>query len=488
MLTRRGAPFRQWSKQGREFRFMSRFKRFPLLLVLVLCVVVRLGVLVAFPSIFAFEQTGAIHGDEAYDVYPQNLLKTGEFGRVPGVPDAAFPPLYPYVLAVVYGVFGRGHWQVGLFQILLDVLSIAMLYEIARRLMKHGHALGLLAGTFYALYPYLIFQNLTVIDTPLYITLSFAFLLLVVLMRERPTWDRTLAGLVALSGIVFGLILLARPAFAIFLPFAALWFWFRLPLAQSVGRLFVVGVIGLLVIAPWMVRNYRVFDAFVPMATNGGPNFYIGNSPYTIAFIRAGYHPQFVPIDTGGDPAKAGTNTWLFGASLQYLRDNPGVIPELLWVKFLAYWSIDVFPNKNPGGGTPIIDRNGNVRVVTDAQGNLNLNGVENGDPIVAYSAPLFDQIGRLVHVVYWGSLFLLGIAGLALTASQWREVSLFWFMLIAMTIVYVAIVPATRYRAPTDPLMFLFSAHTLMVLWEAFQRRRQKDLHSGQLTVSTTV
>ncbi|MBZ0304011.1 MAG: hypothetical protein K8J31_30005, partial [Anaerolineae bacterium] len=94
--------------------------KYKLPLLIALAIGVRLGVLLAFPGVFAFEQTGAIHGSDAYDAYAQNLLATGVYGRTPGVPDAAIPPLYSYALAGVYGLLGRGSFQVGLFHTLLD--------------------------------------------------------------------------------------------------------------------------------------------------------------------------------------------------------------------------------------------------------------------------------------------------------------------------------------------------------------------------------
>jgi hypothetical protein len=145
------------------------------------------------------------------------------------------------------------------------------------------------------------------------------------------------------------------------------------------------------------------------------------------------------------------------------LKDNPGKIPELLWVKFLAYWSIDVFPTKNPANGALLTaDADGNIRVAT-SQDSLTIQGVSDSDPVASYSQPLFDRIGRLVHIIYFGSLLILALIGIALTIREWRDVSLLWFVQISMTLVYVIFVPATRYRVPTDPLLFLFSAYTLV-------------------------
>jgi len=47
------------------------------------------------------------------------------------------------------------------------------------------------------------------------------------------------------------------------------------------------------------------------------------------------------------------------------------------------------------------------------------------------------------------------------------------WFVQLAMTIVYLTFHPATRYRAPTDPLLFVFSAYTVVALWLWYHQRR---------------
>jgi hypothetical protein len=38
-------------------------------------------------------------------------------------------------------------------------------------------------------------------------------------------------------------------------------------------------IMAFAVVAPWSIRNYRVFDAFVPISTNGGGVFYLANNP-----------------------------------------------------------------------------------------------------------------------------------------------------------------------------------------------------------------
>jgi 4-amino-4-deoxy-L-arabinose transferase-like glycosyltransferase len=446
-----------------------------LLLILALTVVIRLGALLVFDEIFAFEQTGAIHGSDAYDDYAQNLRATGVYGRHPGVPDAAIPPLYSYALAAVYAIFGRGYLQVGLFHILLDLASIVMLYHIGRRLLPQGEWVGALAGLFYACYPYLVFQNLTLIDTPFFMTLLHAFVLLMVLLRQRERLDRGTWLLAIIGGLILGLSVMARPITPPLALLVALWFLFRLSFKQAVLRLLPVAIMSALVLAPWIARNDAIFDTFVPMTTTSGGNFWQGNNELTVRYFRAGYDVQWLgPEVMADDPDSPAADRERFALAARFLRENPDKIPELLWVKFLVYWSIDIAPRLNPvAGQLPRLNYEGDVMPEESEDGELELGGLPPGDPVDAYSTPLFDQIGRWLHRLYWGPLLLLGLLGIVVSARHWREVSLLWFVQISMTFVYLVFHPSTRYRVPTDPLLFLFSAYALVWLYQWWRARR---------------
>ncbi|MBI1279504.1 MAG: hypothetical protein GC179_15345 [Anaerolineaceae bacterium] len=467
--------------------FVITLLKHKLAVVLVIAVAARLVIFFAVPSVFRFEQTGAVHGSDAYDNYAQNLLNTGIYGRFAGKPDAMIPPLYGYALAGVYAVFGRSGLSVAAFNILLDCLSITCLYYTGKRLFKkHGEWVGTLAGLFYALYPYLIFQNLTLIDTAFFMTQMYAFVLLMVLLRDRLNLDRGTWVIAITAGVVLGLSMLTRSLLPLLAIFAAVWFLFRLSLWQTVIRLLPVAIVGFLVMIPWIVRNYGIYNALVPSALNFGDNFYQGNSEYTIPFFRAGYDVQWVPAP----PIKATDSLSLeasqqrFEYGMTYLRTHPEQIPDLIWTKFLVHWSIDIAPRKNPvNGQVPRLDYHGNAIQETNAQGDLQLGQLPPGDPVGEYSSSLFDQIGRPIHIVYWGGLLILGIIGIGLTWRQWRDVSLLWFVQITMTVMYIIFHPSTRYRAPTDPLLFLFSAYSLIGLGQRFVIRSRNQVFSPSVT-----
>ncbi len=447
---------------------LNILRRYKLLLVLLIALVLRLGFLVLFADTLAFDE-GAMHGSVAYDETARSFLETGVYGRTPGVPDSVLPPLYSVTLALVYGLFGRGFVQVGVFHILLDLISIALLYDIARRLFRRGTLfgaplgewVGALAGLFYACYPYLIFQNLTLIDTAFWMTLLHAFVLLLVLLRERPTFDRVTLLWAVLGGIVLGLAMLTRALLPLFAILAAIWFLFRLNLRQTVLRLGIVAMIGVAIVLPWTIRAYGIYDGFVSVSLNVGDNFYQGWNPMTLPLFRNGYDAQWsIPPENSVDDDLYENSQILLAAGMDFLRENPDQILPLIATKFLVHWDIAITPRVNPQPGESFaLADDGSLLVLQEGE------QLQDVELLSVYNQGLLDTVGRPVHMLYFGSLLALAILGSLFALRQWREVSLIWFLQFSMTVMYVLFHPSTRYRVPTDPLLFALSAYALLVL-----------------------
>lgn len=433
--------------------------------VLALLVGVRvLAMVVLAPTLDFTREGNAIHGSEAYDEYAQNLLASGVYGRVLGVPDAEIPPLYSYALAVVYGTLGRSYAAVGAFHILLDVLSALLLYDVARRLL--GGWVGVLSVAFFACYPYLVFQNLTVIDTPFWILLLHAFLWLVVLIREAPALDRRTLGLGVLAGVALGLGTLTRPITPPLALLVALWFLFCLPFLQAFLRLLPIALVSVLCVGAWIARNWLVFGAFIPMTTTSGSNFWQGNSAWTLPVFKAGYDVQWTAPQVDYPPKSREADAQRVALALQFLRENPAQVPELLWVKFLVHWNPNITPLYNPRPNERWeLAEDGTLRILP---ADASITGVTSAN--VAYNDSLLDRVGRPLHLAYFGALLLLAGVGFVLSWRVWREASLLWFVQLSMTLMYVAFHPSTRYRSPSDPLLFVLAAYALVWLWGRYR------------------
>ncbi len=445
-------------------------------LVIAIAILARLIILLAFPDIFAYTEIAVeTHGSVAYDEYALNLLETGVYGREPGIPDAGLPPLYSTLLALIYGVFGRHYIAVAAAHILLDTLSIALLYDICRRLFtESGDTIGALAGLFFALYPYLIFQNLTLNDTALWILLLHLFVWLLVHLRERETLDRHTVLIALAAGAVLGLSTLARALLPPLALLAVIWFRLHLNWRESLLRLLPVAIVSVLALLPWIARGQQIYGGFVPIALNSGENIYQGNNPWTAAVFRAGYDAQWLPPPLDAPPLDdpLARNNHLTNAGWSYLRERPERIPELLWVKLGVYWNVNVTPINNLRQGERLaIDDKGAVVIVSGEGSHIGVTAAN-----AAYQDDsLFNVIGRRVHILYFGGLWLLAIMGVWLSRRQWRALSLLVFVQISQTAMYLLFHPSTRYRSPTDPLLLVFSA--VAVVW-LLRRWRGRLIH----------
>ena len=200
------------------------------------------------------------------------------YGLVPGGAVGSFlPPLYPWLLSVCLDIAGGvGRTALYLAQGLNVFLGAATCLLVAQLTALSGVASRrpLLAGLAWALYPPAL-GHAAKAHTPVlegFLLILLAWFLLRALQRERRRWP--IAG-----GVVLGLLLLVRPSHG--LVWAA---WSLLILVRARWRrpairmVLVTGVVAAAVLAPWTVRNLQVHGRLVPVATNGGFNFYLGNN------------------------------------------------------------------------------------------------------------------------------------------------------------------------------------------------------------------
>jgi 4-amino-4-deoxy-L-arabinose transferase-like glycosyltransferase len=178
------------------------------------------------------------------------------------------PPLYVYFIGVPAALFSSLE-AVKYVQCLVGVLLVPALGLLGRR--AFGERPGLLAAAMAAFYPTLVwFASHFWAETVFTVLLWWAMERLVA-ADERGSAKSALA-----SGLLWGLAVLTRETALYFLPVAALW----LARGRKGGTRRAAWLLATaaLVVAPWTVRNWLVFDAFVPVSTSGALNLWQGNT------------------------------------------------------------------------------------------------------------------------------------------------------------------------------------------------------------------
>jgi len=255
-------------------------------------------------------------------------------------------PLYPYWLGFVYQLSGSSITVAVLSQHLTGALSASLIYLVARQYFSVSVAT--LAGITMALYwPLIYFEGELLIVTMVVFVDIGALYLMTRAIRSRRARDFVLAG------IVFGLSAIARPSILIVviaLPLV-LYFHTRRSQAKLWLRQSAWVAAGLVVvITPVLVRNFVVGRDFVPIASQGGVNFYIGNnlqSNGTQARVPGarpdlyGTHHGAIELaekEVGRKLKPSEVSNHYFKKGISFITSSPGAAMSLTAKKFYYFW------------------------------------------------------------------------------------------------------------------------------------------------------
>ncbi|MBZ5680536.1 MAG: glycosyltransferase family 39 protein [Acidobacteriia bacterium] len=198
------------------------------------------------------------------------------FGPPTG-PTAWEPPLYPYLVAGVFKVFGI-YSAASAFVLLainsvFSALTCIPIFLTGRRVFSEKVAVG--AAWTWALLPNVMFWcTKAVWETSLSALLVAVLLWLALTMEDREGWLPWLE-----FGLLWGIAALNSTTLVSFLPAAGLWAWYRRAKRgrPSLAGVVLSSVVFFACITPWLVRNYEVFGKFIFIRDNFGAELRLGN-------------------------------------------------------------------------------------------------------------------------------------------------------------------------------------------------------------------
>jgi len=255
-------------------------------------------------------------------------------------PTAWEAPLYPFLLAGVFKLFGvyslASAWVILSLNSLFSALTCLTIYRIGVRLF--GSQPARWAAWTWALFPYAIYWPVRIVwETSLSALLLSLAVLLPLRLQDRPRRGDWL-----LLGLLWGAIALTNPTLLSFLPFSLAWLWWRLRgrAAGVVANMaLALALCGLLVV-PWLVRNHRAFGQFVFIRDNFGLEVHMANNPESGGLWTRSEHP-------GNDPqamekfAAMGELPYMKAeqqAAFDFIRTRPGEFLGFFAERIFYFW------------------------------------------------------------------------------------------------------------------------------------------------------
>ncbi|MCB9453000.1 MAG: glycosyltransferase family 39 protein [Anaerolineaceae bacterium] len=361
-------------------------------------------------------------------------------------PTAAREPGNVLFYALLFKVFGQEIGVIFIAQVLLDMLTGWFAYQIARRIFQPKW-IGLAVVAVWAVYLPAISVTGQYYWSPLATMFMGLFVLsLVWALERRDSYRRIL-----LSGVAFGLLCLTRTPneFSIMLLIPALLLarrsgWTqRLLYAGAFTAAFVV------MLSPWVIRNYIEFKAFIPTTTLNGYNIF--------------RHTQVIE-----EP-----DTLWYGNvpdSIIKLQERAG---DRLYVGMSEVELNNIFMDE----GLKIIAK------YPDRYLQLSLSRVADGWFNIR-PAQFYEQniLATAFTIIVNGVLWLFAIPALFITLERWLERG--WpllLMLLFSTVIYLPVSIQMHYLIPVAPFLFMFAAYGWHVI------RQSRHLWSQSTAVSTS-
>jgi len=226
----------------------------------------------------------------------------------PTGPTALIPPVYVYLVAGVFKLFGIYSPASALVMLILNNLISAMtclpVFFIARRIF--GLRTAIWAGWIWALFPYAAaLANSTVWETALS-TLLLSLVVLATLRLESSTSWKAWVG----YGALCGLAVLTNPAILSALPFLGAWLWLRHRRRgeNPAGAVATASLVFLCATVPWIWRCSQTYGRFVALRGGAGLEALVGNSNDTSHPANFKVIPENDPVEmesvkTLGEPA-----------------------------------------------------------------------------------------------------------------------------------------------------------------------------------------
>ena len=303
----------------------------------------------------------SVHTAPVYDFLKYHLgavsIAEGNGYKLYGNPTAFEPIGYPAFLALLYKLFGVRIVFPKLANVVLSLGIIILTYLIGKRLFNKN--VGVLAAALIAFSP----RNITytsVLCTEIYFTFFLLLALYLLLEYRTSKWSGPVIG------ILCGILALTKPANLLFpgVLFLLIWLEGR-DFGQAVKQTVIIGLFMILTILPWTIRNYIVFQEFIPISTNGGITLYLNNNPYAAGHWQ---DPFSFPDSPLAPYKNEETGFWdelavdKLGKELgrKWILENPGKFFKLgfkkLYYVFSDSWDVSYAVEKLTSG-QPMPDR-----------------------------------------------------------------------------------------------------------------------------------
>ncbi|MBN1592938.1 MAG: glycosyltransferase family 39 protein [Candidatus Coatesbacteria bacterium] len=221
--------------------------------------------------VFIHTDVKLVHEMNGYNYAARSMLAGKGFVCVEDRGYRAFlPPGYSFFQAGIYWLFGHSLFAARFIQAILGALTVVFTYILARYMFEDKVAM--LGAWILAFYPQSVqFADLMQTET---VFLFFFMLAMIFFFQslESADWRAILT-----AGILLGISALVRSIIMFYVPLIIGFLIIFKRDRRMIKTTVIVLLLMAAVILPWTIRNYVLLDAFIPINTKAGWDFFQHN-------------------------------------------------------------------------------------------------------------------------------------------------------------------------------------------------------------------
>jgi 4-amino-4-deoxy-L-arabinose transferase-like glycosyltransferase len=372
---------------------MERIYKRKILILFFLALFIRIAFVMKLKNQFYF--------DDEYEYFKmvQNFL----FGKGLIVSEnlkAFRPPLYPLILSFLY-FLKFNLLGIRIFQAIISSLTVIFIYLLGKEVFDEKT--GFFSSLISTFYPFFIFYTGFLLTETLFVFLIvLTFFYLVKIIEKN-------GNLSLKAGILLGLAGLTRPNIQLFFPVLTIHILF---LQNKWKKILLLSIGFCLILLPWVIRNYKIFNKFIPGTTMGGWVFWEGNNPHSFGGPCSYFPEEIFEIE------ESQRDKILYKMTFKVIKENPKRFLFLIKNKFKRFWNI--VPN-----------------------------------------APEFEKkiLYRTISVFSFGIMIPFFIIGFFISFKN-KKAQFFHSLIILLTIFHMIFLASIRYRLPIEPFYLILSVH----------------------------
>ncbi|MDM8554367.1 glycosyltransferase family 39 protein [Desulfococcaceae bacterium HSG7] len=354
-------------------------------------------------------------------------------------------PIYSYILATLFKLFGIDFYVVRFIQILLGSLNCCLIAFLARHFF--GIIPSFIAGVIASFFGPLIFYDAEIIV--LSWVICFCLIALIILVTSKIENQ----GKIFIAGIFIGFAIMGRPNLILFPVLMIFFFIFhntRSNLSTRVKTYSLLWMGILVIMSPFIIRNYAVSGEIIFLNPSGGHNFYLAHHPDATPYFSEQYrykgaiylkYKEIAENEMQRPLSSKETSAFWYKKGLRFIFANPLMELKLIWEKAKFFFNDLEMPTY------------------------FNYYFSKNYSFILKYG------------VISFGFIFPLSVLGFISTIHRHKKL-LPLYLFFGTTFLSVLIIfVISRLRIPAIPVLIIFAGYGVFVVIKWLQLRAYKPL-----------